>query len=545
MKRFLLFLLFFCAFRCVAQYQFIKSWDRGYGSYGRERIQGMARLSDGSFLLIGISNSNLGADKTSLNWDNGNDTADVYYDWWLLKLDSLGNKIWDKDFGSPGTNVDVPFAILEESDSVIYIGGGIGGGGDMTQQSRGGTDAWLVKINGDGELLWDYRYGTYDSDGITTAIRTSDKGFLLGIQTAAGIDGDKSQNNWDPGGGTLDYWVVKTDSNGNKEWDKRYGGTSQDFLNQVVQTLDGGYLLGGTSLSDSTGDKSMKLYNPDHSDWWVVRINASGNKIWDRRYGGTDEDDLDHVIPLKDGSFILQGFSASDTLIGDKTAETYGFWMIKIDSNGNKIWDKTIGPGTLIPGTLQQTKDNGFLISGNTFLGAVLDKTEPNLGTNQTWIVKTDSLFNKEWDKTIFTPGSELGYVVEASDNCYLVSNSSWNLGGYKTQPSWGAYSEDYWVMMFCMSPFNSVSELNDECLFGVYPNPFSSDVSFAVNKMALNYFAFTLYDLTGQKVLSIQESGLSSSYVKNLDLSYLRSGVYLLVGQIDGQRIFKRVIKQ
>src|SRR5690606_23152649 len=116
---------------------------------------------------------------------------------------------------------------------------------------------------------------------------------------------DKTQGNK----GQFDFWVVKLDSNGNKLWDKTFGGNKSDHLSSLVQTTDGGYLLGGYSFSDNNGDKSQP--SKGNYDFWLVKIDASGNKLWDKSYGGSGSEELYSLIQTTDGGYILGGSSYS------------------------------------------------------------------------------------------------------------------------------------------------------------------------------------------------------------------------------------------
>ena len=136
---------------------------------------------------------------------------------------------------------------------------------------------------------WDKRYGGLLYDMLFSCISTSDGGYLLGGASLSGIGGDKTQDNWDTTYNTADFWVVKIDSTGIKQWDKRFGGYSDDGrLCSLIQTTDGGYLLCGISVSGIGGDKTQNCLGGD--DYWIVKIDSAGNKQWDRRYGGSGDD---------------------------------------------------------------------------------------------------------------------------------------------------------------------------------------------------------------------------------------------------------------
>src|SRR6185295_3800992 len=121
--------------------------------------------------------------------------------------------------------------------------------------------------------------------------------------------GDKTQTVHGMPGSDSDYWIVKTDSLGNKQWDKDFGGTGIDWLYSVIQTADGGYLLGGTSYSDSSGDKSENSRGV--SDYWIVKLDSLGNKQWDKDFGGFADDPFTALIQTADNGYVLGGHSYS------------------------------------------------------------------------------------------------------------------------------------------------------------------------------------------------------------------------------------------
>src|SRR6185295_8881386 len=172
-----------------------------------------------------------------------------------------------------------------------------------------------------------------------------------------------------------------------------------------------------------------------------------GSKEWDKRFGGIYDDILNSVQQTSDGGYILAGRSISENN-GDKTEPSWGdndYWIVKTDSLGNKEWDKDFG-GTLAEGeyvNISQTSDKGYLIGSGSRSGLSGDKSENNLSFQQTWIVKADSLGNKKWDKTMFTTGSDdEGYAIQTKDGCYVIANlTNGGIGGYKTQPNWDTTS--------------------------------------------------------------------------------------------------------
>jgi hypothetical protein len=429
-----------------AQNPLVKMWDKNFGGLEDEEPTYFQQTLDGGFIIGGYTYSDIGGDKTE-PLRNGSGV----YDYWIVKTDSLGNKEWDRDFG--GANGDQLYTLVQTSDSG-YILGGISASnisGDKTQPSNGNYDFWILKLNAQGTILWDKDFGGIGSDQLNVIVPVNDGGFLLCGSSASGIGGDKTQ----PNQGLIDYWIVKIDVQGNKLWDKTFGGGELDKLYSARQTIDGGFVLGGSSRSTAGGDKTTDVWGME--DYWIIKTDSLGNKIWDSDFGGTESDILFSLVEDKRGHIIAGGRSGSD-LSGNKTQPLWGgfdFWILEIDSLGNKISDKSIG-GTGNEdefGNVSLTKDGGYLFSGTSYSQIGGDKTEINLGQEQSWFLKYDSLLTKQWDKTVFTPcHDEIGLAIQTKDQCYTVVNANGpgcGAGGDRTFASWNN-SRDFWIVKYC-----------------------------------------------------------------------------------------------
>jgi PKD repeat protein len=363
--------------------------------------------------------------------------------------------VWQKRYG--GTFEDKLWSADQTSDGGYIFGGHIGSdsGFDVSQRTKGSLDFWIVRTDASGNKLWDKRFGGSSYENLYHVQETNDKGFILGGFTYSDSTGDVSQRTK----GGEDIWIVKTDSMGNKLWDKRYGGNQSEELFTMMQTTDGGYIMGGRVASDSSGDVSQPTRGS--TDYWIVKIDSLGTKLWDRRFGGDERDYMLSMIQTNDGGYIAGGYTFSDNN-GDVTEPTRDtsftairrgdFWIVRIDGSGNKIWDKRYG-GHWIEDSysyIRQTNDGNFLIGGSSYSNISGEKTENNFGYEQTWLLKIDTNGTVIWDKTIFTNGEdEYGYAIPVSDSCYVVSNfSKADISGHKTQGSYGDY--DFWIVKFC-----------------------------------------------------------------------------------------------
>lgn len=350
--------------------------------------------------------------------------------------------------GSVITTLDGGFLLAGDSKSNIS--------GDKTENSKGERDYWIVKLKADRTIDWQKTIGGSGIDICTSVVQTSDGGYFVGGYSISNASGDKTENNI----GTtdsFDYWVVKLSATGTIEWDKTLGGDLEEELHSVAQTSDGGYILGGHSSSNISGDKTAD--SKGGTDFWIVKLAANGTIEWQKIIGGSQADRfVKKIFQTQDGGYVLGGQSYSGSSAsgpdGDKTESNRGngdYWILKLSSIGNIEWQKTIG-GKLSDSfnDIIQSNTGGFLVIGSSDSGATGDKTEPRKGdysVSDVWIVKLDNGGEISWDKTIGAANYDYGLsVVQDSNNNYILgmySNS--NASGDKTEDSKGFY--DYWVL--------------------------------------------------------------------------------------------------
>jgi hypothetical protein len=526
MRRNLLFTILALTFtgNLFAQNFLVKQWDKRFGGTDFDYFHSFIQTADGGYILGGASRSGIGGDKTQPTWGIN--------DYWIIKTDSLGNKLWDKNFG--GTNYDDLYSIQQTTDLGYILGGWSASGvsGDKTQPCWGFSDYWIVKTDSLGNKLWDKNFGGTLYDFLICVQQTSDGGYILGGRSTSGISGDRTQ----PSQGLGDYWIVKTDSLGNKIWDKAFGGTNDDVFYSLDLTSDAGFIFGGYSFSDIGGDKSQDNWDTTNAtpDYWIVKTDSLGNKEWDKRFGGTAWDHFFSLQQTSDDGYILGGGVASG-ISGDKTQPnwdtvpqiTYDYWIIKTNSLGIKQWDKRFG-GTDhdLLYTIQQTSDQGYLLSGLSESPLSGDKTENNLFLNEAWIVKTDSSGNKQWDKTVFTTGyEESGLAIETTDGCFTIANvTNGGIGGHKTQPNWDTTNgtTDFWSIKFCdTTTTSSIHQITDQkTSISIYPNPTSSKLRFFLNKIE----NIIITNIIGEYLLTTIGKGNIE-----LDVSFLSAGIYFI----------------
>lgn len=422
-----------------------KVWDKTLGGTASDIPTDIIATSDGGFIILGNSTSDLSGDKTEASRGSA--------DYWITKINSSGEKVWDKTFGGSGNEyaneiiatTDGNFMVVGRSDSGIS--------GDKTEASKGGQDYWVLKINSAGQKLWDKTYGGDNTDQATAIIATSDGGFIIAGSSDSGISGDKSEKT-KGARGAVDYWILKINSTGQKIWDKTLGGLDIDRPYSIIATQDGNFIVAGSSHSDISYDKTERNngFTPLTDDYWVVKIDNAGQKIWDKTLGGNEWDDFSDIVATTDGGFVIVGYSSSGISF-DKSEATdkidNDYWLIKINSTGQKVWDKTIGGDKSdIAYSLNATADGGFTISGSSLSGIARDKTEANIGSTTTdyWVVKVNSTGQKVWDKTFGGDNSDsYPHMVATSKGFALAGASKSGISGNKTQANKGDF--DYWMM--------------------------------------------------------------------------------------------------
>lgn len=409
-----------------------KEWDKTFGGADYEELFSVQQTLEGGYILGGSSFSGVNGNKAAPNRGSS--------DYWVVKIDANGNKEWDQTYG--GSDLDGLSSLRKTSDGGYIMGGTSSSGisGNKTTPWKGGNDYWAVKIDRNGNKEWDKTFsgdgGTY-TDLIESVQQTSDGGYILGGMSASDKSADKTENSR----GGDDYWVIKVDRQGNKQWDRTFGGNGDDWLYSLQQTSDGGYLLGGYSYSDKSGDKTRNSKGQD--DFWIVKIDGNGNKQWDRTIGGNKEDELYSLEQTTDGGYILGGYSHS-TISGDKTENTKSplsadYWIVKVDSKGKKQWDKTYdgSNGNGFIQSLRQTADGGYILGGYTDSYTGNDKTEDDKGDYDYWVVKLSTCTNTTYYRDADNDGygdpkdfvvecsskAPKGYVVNKLDNCPSVYN--------------------------------------------------------------------------------------------------------------------------
>lgn len=494
MKRLLLILFLFAALNSFSQAPEI-SWQKTIGGNLNDLPKKIIQTSDNGFIIAGSSNSEISGYKT--------ENCYGYIDFWIVKLDSNGTFEWEKTIG--GSLYDELISIIETNEGDFILAGSSSSNisNDKSEDSRGEIDYWIVKINASGLIIWDKTYGGTGVDKISTIQKTSDNGFIVGGYSNSNISGDKTENSK----GSFDYWVIKINDNGQMMWQKTIGGSNNDELKSIIQLIDGSYILAGLSFSNISGDRTIS--NSNFQDAWLVKLSNFGTIIWQENY---NVEDFSKLISTSDGNFILAGsnYLSSNAL---KTEQSYQFksLIFKINPNGDVIWNHSeqYNGGDCIATDVIEASDGYYYTSNSTEL------------TDNAVISKLDFDGNLIWFKNFSTQSNEYIYSLSNTTDqaiiCLIKSNA--NNFGDKTEDSFGL--SDYWVVK--LQPSNLNNTIKEQFNFEVFPNPFLSKINI-INNNLINYNVL-LYNSLGQEIIRIDNF---NDKIQTFDVTIL-SGYYFL----------------
>jgi len=369
-------------------------WQNVFGEKDFDDISSVIPTSDGGYIAIGSS--------LSSDWN-----------YWVLKFDVDLNLLWQKKYG--GTNADFGRSIIETKDNdFVIIGYSNSADGHITI-NHGGYDVWVLKIDALGNILWQKSFGGTGQDYVTeeSIVQADIDGYVFSATTNSD-DYDISAAN----GGT-DVWVVNINDSANIMWDKSFGGTDDDFSGRIKLTSDSLYYL-----CNLTNSKNGNVnFNYGGKDVWLLRINQLGDVMWQKTIGGTGTENQSDIDMTSDGGVIVMSQTNSED---GEVQYNYGdkdIWFSKINSSGNVEWNTVFG-GSFEEaiGDIHQLEDGSFLsicisASSDYYLGA-------NYGKKDICLVKLTASGTLEWTKVFGGADDEYcNSILPISNNSLLVAS--------------------------------------------------------------------------------------------------------------------------
>ncbi len=295
----------------------------------------------------------------------------------------------------------------------IMVGYSCSSDGDVAS-NYGSSDVWISKHDANGNLEWEKNFGGTYYDGGSRINLTSDGGYII-VGESYSDNGDFTEHK-----GELDACVIKIDNMGNKQWAKTIGGNKHDYFYDIMQTLDGGYIAVGATHSE-TGDITNAVHG-NKSDALVVKMDANGNIIWKKSFGGSNNEEAMRVKQTIDGGYLIAGIEASsDGDVSNHIGDHFNLWLFKIDASGNLSWDKSFGNKFThdFVYDFQTTNDGGYIFGGTEGLGlshyrdGAVTKIDKN-GVEQ-WKYKIEG--NEDSSVRSITQTSDDGYFVVAESS--------------------------------------------------------------------------------------------------------------------------------
>ena len=323
--------------------------------------------------------------------------------------------------------------------------------GDIIDNTEQVNKYWLVKTDSEGSVQWSKTYGGSDDDRGEHLIQTNDGGYLLaGSSTSS--DGDVTQN-----AGFYDHWLVKLDVSGTIQWERSYGFTGSDQLFSVIQTLDGGYFTGGfldvsasggagndgfTGTDSTSQEEESRAVLHGVGEFWGHKLDANGDLVWRRYFGGTNNDRIYQVVEAQDGGLLMVGASESNDFDVSDSRGSYDFWAVRVDASGNLLWEQSYGGSEIdIAYAATASPDGGFLLAGDT---RSADQDVTNLlGSADVWLVKIDDQGNLQWQTTLGGTNFESARSIIPYNNGYALTGASRSADGDLTENNG---QNDVWV---------------------------------------------------------------------------------------------------
>jgi len=437
-------------------------WTKTIGGAQQERCHSVQQTSDGGYIVTGYTSS----------------YSTAGFDIFTVKLDASGNILWNKVIGG---------ILSEEGNSIQQTtDGGYIIGGVTNSFGAGNNDAYVVKLDVSGNLVWAKTIGGASSDRCVEIRQTTDGGYFFGGYTLSF------------GQGNSDFYAVKLDASGNLQWSKTIGGSGNEYCNSVKQTTDGGYILSGNTTSFGAG-----------GDVYAVKLDASGSLIWARTVGGTDGDGGYSVIQTTEGGFVILGFTISFGLGID-------MYLAKLDTWGNLQWSKSIGGQNEERGfSIIQLNDGGYLAAGFT--------SSFGAGSSDIYLVRLDA------------------NAVTCSN--ILTASSQTSSGGSLGSPNTLIYAPTVNSVTVAVST-NSGGASTTLCLVGIkpvsneipvsyflnqnYPNPFNPASKIRYGIPLSGNAELKVFDITGREMaVLVNEHHVPGIYEAEFDWSHYSSGVY------------------
>ncbi|MCI3936854.1 T9SS type A sorting domain-containing protein [Chryseobacterium aahli] len=438
------------------------------------------------------------------------------YDFHLVKLNQQGEEVWEKYFS--GQNHDFLSATVATQEGGFLLAGTSfsGKGLDKKDDAKGGSDIWLIRINEFGDELWQKTLGTSQDEEARAVIQTTDFGFFV-----AG-----NVQNAPKGFGSKDILISRIDKNGKELSQLILGGKGLDEVEKMIPTLDGGALLGMYSRSTAGGSK--KTENFGEGDYWIIKLNKDGKVEWEKNYGGKGDDHL-RTLAMTTSGFIVGGESRSERS-GNKSVgieEGTDIWLISLNDRGEELWQKSYNfknRDVLMGMNVIQRKDEreknkdltqGILLGGYTQAEGRIEADDETF-----WMLYLNQDGNEQWRKHV---KGESRKKEERLSDIKLNRDGSIILAGTSAEE---LGKENWKIVKLGDKQLDQLIEKSD---IKIYPNPVS-DYCYVEIGFDFKEADIVLYDMGGRQLQSLK----TKNKVTKINTQNLIQGAYLVTIKTD-----------
>ncbi len=503
-------------------------WQRDIKSSTQDFLSQVTTTIDGQYLITGSGIQNDKLQVLGRQPNNG-------YDFHLIKLDQQGNETWGKYFS--GGNHDYLSSTVSTQDGGFLISGTTfsGKGGDKKDDSKGGSDIWVIRINEFGDELWQKTLGTSADEQARSVIQTTDLGFFV-VGNVQNTD-------------SKDVLLTKLDQNGKIQSEIIVSGCGLGEAEKLIPTMDGGALLGMYSRSGVCDVKqpsgapkpssemlyTKKTENYGEGDYWIIKLDKNGKIQWEKNYGGKGDDHL-RTLTLTSTGYIVGGESRSERS-GNKTVgieEGTDLWLIALDKNGNEQWQKSynlgnrdILMGTSVIHSADDTEIKGVLLGGYTQAEGRIQENDETF-----WLLYIDPQGNEQWRKHV---SGESRQKEERLADLKLNRDGSIILAGTSAKE----LGKENWKIVKLGD--KQVDQLIPKYDIKIYPNPVS-DYAYVEIGFDFKEAEILLYDMSGRQLQNLK----TKNKVTKINTQALVQGAYLITIKTDtGKNASAKLIKK
>ncbi len=508
MKKFYYGACILCTFLTVSAQEVL--WQKDIQSSTQDFLSQVTTTIDQQYLISGssIQSSKLQAGGNKQN--NG-------YDFHVIKLNQQGEQVWEKYFS--GANHDHLSATVATQDGGFLVSGTSysGKGLDKKEDSKGGSDIWLIRLNEFGDELWQKTLGSTSDEEARSVIQTTDLGFFVAGNRQSSLREPQGTSGY----GSKDVLIVKLDKNGKELSQSILGGKGLDEVEKMIPTKDGGALLGIYSRSNIGGSK--KTENFGEGDYWVIKLSKEGKVEWEKNFGGKGDDHL-RTLALTSTGYIIGGESRSERS-GNKTVgieEGTDLWLISLSERGEEIWQKSFNfknrdilMGMSVLHSADDRSSKGILLGGYTQAEGRIETDDETF-----WMLYLNQDGNEQWRKHV--TGDKRQKEERLSD-LKLNRDGSIILAGTSAEE----LGKENWKIVKLGD--KQIDQLIEKQNIKIYPNPVSE---YAYVEIGFDFKEadIVLYDMGGRQLQSLK----TKNKVTKINTQNLIQGAYLVTIKTD-----------